>query len=110
MGSNSTQLNSHGGPSKTGGAADAVEDRTPASFSLKASRNRSAVSSSEVGGFVFPFRNKDDRFRHSFFGSPLLSEIFLSQNKLCLLANSCCFFLACARKPAGPCPADFDLR
>ena len=69
--------------------------QSTASFSSKASMNRSAVSSSEVGGFVFSLRNKDDRFRHSFFGSPLLSEIFLPQNKLCLLANSCCFFLAC---------------
>ena len=102
-------MNSHGGPLKTDGAADAVEDRTPASFSLKVSRNLSAVSSLEVGGFVFPSRIKDNRFRHNFFGSPLLSEIFLSQKKLRLLANSCCFFLACVIQ-ASRSVSSLDLR
>ena len=95
MGSNPAMLKAHGGPLKTGGAADAVADRTPASFSWKASENRSAVSSPEFGGFDLTFRRTPERCRHSFLGSPLLLEIFFSQNWFCLAANSCCFFLAC---------------
>ena len=94
MGSNPAMLKAHGGPLKTGGAADAVADRTPASFSWKALENRSAVSSPEFGGFDLTFRRTPERCRHSFLGSPLLSGIFFSQNWFCLAANSCCFFLA----------------
>ena len=83
MVSNRTKLEIHGGLSKAGGAADAVDDRTPASFSAKAFEKASAVSSSELGGFSFFCRRTDLRCRHSFFGSPLLSVIFLSQNSLC---------------------------
>ena len=79
MGSNPAMLKAHGGPLKTGGAADAVADLTPASFSWKASENRSAVSSPKFGGFDFTFRRTPERYRHSFLGSPLLSEIFFFQ-------------------------------
>ena len=82
MVSNRTKLEIHGGLSKTGGAADAVDDRTPASFSTKAFEKASAVSSSELGGFSFFCRKTDLRCRYSFFGSPLLSAmIFDDFNK-----------------------------
>ena len=80
MGSNPAMLEGHGGPLKTGGGADAVADHTPASFSWKASEKRSAVSSPEFGGFDFTFCRTPERCRHNFLGSPLLSEIFFSQN------------------------------
>ena len=74
MDSNPAMLEAHGGPLKTGGAADAVADRTPASFSWRASEKRSAVSSPEFGGFGFTFRRTPERCRHSFLRSPLLSS------------------------------------
>ena len=49
----------------------------------------------EFGGFDSSFLRTLERCRHSFLGSPLLSEFFFSQNWFCLTANSCCFFLAC---------------
>ena len=48
MDSNPAMLEAHGGPRKTGGAADAVADLTSASFS-KASEKHSAVNSPEFG-------------------------------------------------------------
>ena len=93
--SNWSKLEVHGGLSKTGGAADAVDERTPASFSAKAFEMASAVSSSEFGGFSFFCRRTDFRCRHNFFGSPLLSVIFLSQNSLCFRPYNRCFFWAC---------------
>ena len=50
MDSNPAMLEVHGGLLKAGGAADAVADPTPASFS-KASEKRSAVSSPVFSGF-----------------------------------------------------------
>ena len=55
----------------------------------------SAVSSSEFGGFSFFCRRTDFRCCHNFFGSPLLSVIFLSQNSLCFRPYNRCFFWAC---------------
>ena len=80
---------------KPGGTADAVDERTPASFSAKAFENASAVSSSEFGGFSFFCRRTDFRCRHNFFGSPQLSVIFLSQNSHCFCPYNRCFFCAC---------------
>ena len=87
MGSNLAMLEAHGGPLKTGGAADA-------GFSWKASEKCSAVRSSEFEGFGFTFRRTPVICRHRSLGSPRLSEISSSQNWFCLAANSCCFFLA----------------
>ena len=40
--------------SKTAGAADAIDERTPASFSIKAFEKASAVSSSEFIYIAYP--------------------------------------------------------
>ena len=88
MGSNSTQVNSHGGPSKTGGTL------TICVYDKQSRIVRRPVFHGKLPGNVGCWRSAalfftDDIFRLSFFGSPLLPEIFLSQNKLYLLANSC---------------------
>ena len=80
---------------KTGGAADAVADRTPASFSWKAFENRSAVSSLEFRGFDLTFLRTPQWCRHSFLGLRSLSESFFSQNWFCFAEKSGCFSLAC---------------
>ena len=75
-----TKMEMHGGLSKTGGAADAIDERTPASFSVKGFEKASAVSSSEFGGLSFFCRGTDFKCRHSFYGwSPLLSVISSSR-------------------------------